>query len=192
MPANEAKQGKILMETERLVLREMIPADHEALCRIMCDEATMRTAYGRAFSAQEVRDWLNQHMKKYEAGGFGLWAVALRETGEVIGQCGLMPQAWRERQILELGYLFQRAHWHKGYATEAAMACKAYAFSALGADGVYAAVRDTNTASRRVAERIGMRVVDQDVRNLRNVDMNFLLYGVEKPTKTDEEAGNDR
>ncbi len=180
MSMNNLENGKVLMETERLVIREMVLSDHEALCKIMCDEDTMYTAYGRAFSVEEVQNWLNKSMEKYKIYGFGLWVVVLKETHEVIGQCGLMPQKWKEQEILEIGYLFRKAFWHKGYATEAAMACKEYAFSVLGADSIYAAIRDTNTASQYVAKRIGMNIVDQDVKDFRNVEMNFFLYCAER------------
>lgn len=170
--------GKLILETERLLLREMTQADLDALCKILCDEDVMRAAYESVFTREEAQGWLNRHLKRYREYGFGLWAVVLKETGKMIGQCGLTLQNWKEKEILEIGYLFQKAYWHKGYAQEAAIACREYAFSALHADCVYSTIRDTHIASQKVAVRNGMRVVDEAVKNFRGVDMNFFLYAV--------------
>ena len=178
--------GKIMMETERLIIREMVQSDLEALCRIMCDEEVMRAAYESAFSIEEVQGWLNRHLKRYEDYGFGLWAVVLKETNEMIGQCGLTLQSWKDKEILEIGYLFCKDYWHKGYATEAAIACKEYAFTVLDASSVYSTIRDTHTASQNVAIRNGMKIVDRDTKNFRYVDMNFLLYAVERKKALDK------
>lgn len=175
----------VMIETERLIIREMAQSDQEALCRILCDEEVMRAAYESAFTPEEAQNWLNRHLRRYEQYGFGLWAVVLKETNEMIGQCGLTWQHWREKEILEVGYLFQKAYWHKGYAAEAAVACKEYAFSVLHADRVYSIVRDTNAAAQRVAVRNGMKLIDNAVKNFRNVDMNFFLYSAKQPPEHD-------
>ena len=97
----------------------------------------------------------------------------------MIGQCGLTMQQWKEREVLEIGYLFQRRHWHKGYATEAAQACKHYAFNVLSADEVCSIIRNTNTASQNVAIRNGMTVVDTWIKHYRGVDMphdRYVIY----------------
>ena len=119
MAVQNTKRGRIITETERLIIREMVQSDFDALCKILCDEEVMRAAYESAFSVEEVQNWMSRHFKRYEEYGFGLWAVVLKETNEMIGQCGLTIQSWREKEILEIGYLFQKAYWHKGYATEA-------------------------------------------------------------------------
>ena len=85
-------------------------------------------AYEGAFSYSEVQEWLDRQIRRYQKWGFGLWAVILKETGGMIGQCGLTMQPWKEEEVLEIGYLFNRRFWHKGYAVEAARACKQYAF----------------------------------------------------------------
>jgi len=103
-----------LIETIRLIIREMVQSDYDALCGILCDEEVMRAAYESAFNLEETQNWLNRHLKRYEEFGFGLWAVVLKETNEMIGQCGLTMQGWREKEILEIGFLFQKAYWHKG------------------------------------------------------------------------------
>lgn len=160
----------IIMETERLILRKMETSDYRDLCKILQDEAVMY-AYEGAFSDEEARNWLNRQLRRYKEDGFGLWAVILKENGELIGQCGLTIQDIPDRQVVEIGYLFRRKYWHRGYATEAAKACREYAFHVLNVEEVFSIIRDTNTASRNVAERNGMEQVGSFVKRYRGVDM---------------------
>ena len=97
---------KIILQTERLYLRKLTPSDFPALCRIMQDEKTMY-AYEGSFSDKEVQDWLENQFNLYRKYGFGLWAVILKETGRMIGQCGLTMQKWIESKVLEICYLFE-------------------------------------------------------------------------------------
>lgn len=180
MAAKNKEHGRIITETKRLIIREMVQSDFDALCKILCDEEVMRAAYEKAFSVEEAQAWMNRQFKRYAECGFGLWAVVLKETNEMIGQCGLTMQGWREKELLEIGYLFQKAYWHNGYATEAAIACKEYAFSVLNANSVYSIIRNTHTASQNVASRNGMKMIDQFTKNFRCTDMNFFLYCAEK------------
>lgn len=80
--------------------------------------------------------------------------------------------------MMEIGYLFERTYWHKGYATEAARACKKYPFEILKADEVCSIIRDTNIASQNVAIRNGMVVKDSWVKHYRGVDMPHDRYVV--------------
>ena len=120
----------MILETERLYMRELRQTDIEALSKILQDEETMY-AYEGAFSDEEVQEWLDRQIARYKKWNFGLWAVVLKETDEMIGQCGLTMQPWKDNEVLEIGYLFQRAYWHKGYALESAKACKQYALKYL-------------------------------------------------------------
>ncbi len=165
----------MIVETERLYLREMDQADYDSLCKILQDEDTMY-AYEGAFSDTEVREWLDRQISRYRRWNFGLWAVILKETGEMIGQCGLTMQPWKDTEVLEIGYLFNRSYWHKGYATEAAKACKKYAFEILKADEVCSIIRDTNTASQNVAIRNGMTKADTWIKHFRGIDMPHYRY----------------
>ena len=169
----------MILETQRLALRELTQEDFGALCKIMQDEETMY-AYEGAFTDGEVQEWLDRQLTRYEKYGFGLWAVLLKETGELIGQCGLTMQPWKEQEVLEVGYLFRRDCWHKGYATEAAVACREYAFNVLNADEVCSIIRDTNLASQGVAKRNGMTPGDTWVKHYRGVDMPHIRYVVKK------------
>ncbi|MCB9498416.1 MAG: GNAT family N-acetyltransferase [Bacillales bacterium] len=169
----------MIIETERLILREMNQEDFSSLSRIMQDSDTMY-AYEWPFTDEEVESWLNKQMKNYEIYGYGLWAVILKETSEMIGQCGLTRQKINDRVVLEIGYLFQKEFWHKGYATEAAIACKDYAFNKLNAKEVYSIIRETNTASINVAKRNGMILKERFIKHYRGVDMPHVVFCVEK------------
>lgn len=170
-------ERKGLPKTERLYLRKMNQDDFGALCRILQDEETMY-AYEGAFSDREVQEWLDRQISRYQKWSFGLWAVILKETDALIGQCGLTMQPWKGTEVLEIGYLFNRAYWHKGYATEAAKACKRYAFEALEAKEVCSIIRDTNTASQKVAVRNGMTRRDMSIKHYKGVDMPHWRYAV--------------
>lgn len=165
----------IIIETDRLLLRELTPDDLPALRRLLQDDQAM-VAYEGAFSDAEVQDWLDRQLARYQRWRFGLWAVLLRESGQVIGQCGLTMQPWKGQEVLEIGYLLERAHWHHGYATEAARACKDYAFATLGATEVCSIIRDTNLASQRVALRNGMTPADTWTKRYRGVDMPHIRF----------------
>ena len=169
----------MVLETERLYLREMNQSDFTQLSKILQDESTMY-AYNGAFCNNETQDWLDRQIARYHEYGFGLWAVVLKETEEMIGQCGLTMQSWKDRQVLEIGYLLQKVHWHKGYAIESAKACKEYAFTKLNADEVFSIIRDTNTASQKVALRNGMTAIDTWVKHYRGVEMPHNLWSVKR------------
>jgi len=173
----------MILETERLCLREMTRADYPGLCKILQDPEVMY-AYEHAFSDQEAHDWLERNLQRYEEDGFGLWSVILKQTGEMIGQCGLTMQNVGGRRVLEVGYLFQKAFWHHGYAAEAAIACKQYAFEKLDAPEVFSIIRDSNTASQNVARRNGMVVRETFVKHYYGIDMPHLLFSVRR-----DEAG---
>lgn len=170
----------MLLETPRLALREMTECDLPALRAILQDEQTM-TAYEGAFDETMTRNWLQRMLDRYRVDGFGLWAVELRDTGTMIGQCGLTRQSILGENVIEVGYLFNRGHWHRGFATEAAAASRDYAFGQLGADRVWAQVRDTNIASMNVAIRLGMTVRGRFEKRYRGVDMPHLAFAVDRP-----------
>lgn len=168
------------LETQRLSLRELTKQDLPALRLILQDPETM-TAYEGAFDEAMTRAWLQRMRERYRNDGFGLWAVESRATHKVIGQCGLTIQRIFDEEVIEVGYLFNRAHWHRGYAGEAAAACVTYAFRELGAGRVWAQVRDTNIASMNVAIRLGMTVRGRFEKSYRGVVMPHLAFAIDAP-----------
>ncbi|WP_195268990.1 GNAT family N-acetyltransferase [Eubacterium sp. 1001713B170207_170306_E7] len=165
----------MILETERLALRKMDDEDFKDLCEILQDPVVME-AYEHAFDEVEVRQWLENQKRRYRENGFGLWAVVLKESGKMIGQCGLTWQQVGNNEVLEIGYLLKKAFWHRGYATEAAVACKKYAFEVLGAEQVYSIIRDTNSASEAVAKRNGMLLKGKMIKYYYGINMPHLLY----------------
>jgi RimJ/RimL family protein N-acetyltransferase len=154
--ADRSRVGAIL-ETPRLRLRELQQSDFDELYTMFNDPLVMRY-YPSTRDRQGTQQWIDWIRDSYAKRGYGLWAVELRSNGEFVGQCGLLLQDVDGAQHLEVGYLLKSTHWHKGYATEAARACKEYAFTTLGVPSVISLIRPVNTPSRAVAERNGMKV----------------------------------
>lgn len=166
---------RLILETERLQLREMEHSDMKDLSKILQDEEVMY-AYEGAFDDEETEAWMTRQLRRYEEFGFGLWGLFLKESGEMIGQCGITMQEYGTMQVPEIGYLLARAYWHRGYATEAAAACREYGFGVLHFDRLYSIIRDTNTASQRVALRNGMHPIDTIVKHFRGVEMPHIVF----------------
>jgi [ribosomal protein S5]-alanine N-acetyltransferase len=145
----------VILETERLRLREFTLADADALERVLGDSTAMEF-YPAAFDRAGVEAWIVRNQRRYREEGSGLWAVVLKASGEVIGDCGCVRQEVEGRTELEIGYHVRRDLWGNGYATEAARACLDYAFTRLGAAKTISMIRPENLRSRRVAEKTGL------------------------------------
>lgn len=113
--------------------------------------------YPRPYSREEVDEWIGRQIGRY-AMGAGLLGVVLRDSGTLIGDCGLVWQEVEGVEEPEIGYHVHREHQGRGYATEAARAVRDYAFGTLGCDHVISMIRPENLASRRVAEKNGLTV----------------------------------
>jgi RimJ/RimL family protein N-acetyltransferase len=170
---------KIVIETRRLVLREMTPEDLPAIREIVQDERTMY-AWDGAWSEEETVEGLETQIRGYREFGFGRWAVVLKETGRMIGMCGLMWWDIDQDRVPEIGYLFNRAFWRNGYAAEAAIACKRYAFDALDYTEAFSLIRDNNYASMNVAIRNGMFVRGRYTKRYKGQDMPHYIFSARK------------
>lgn len=175
----EINNPKNIVNTDRLYLREMNQNDIDDLKEILMDEEVMY-AYNGAFSLEECNSWLKNQLSRYETYGFGLWAVILKDSNEMIGQCGLTVQDFNGKNYLEVGYLFKKRYWKNGYATEASKACIDYAFEKLNADSVCSIIRDTNINSINVAKRNGLKEDGYMIKHYRNVDMPHIKYSINK------------
>lgn len=95
---------RLILETERLILREMVESDFPLLCRHLQDAEVMY-AWEHAYSDAEVQEGIDKQFQRYKQFGFGIWAVILKENGALIGQCGLSMQPCEDKEVLEIGYI---------------------------------------------------------------------------------------
>lgn len=173
----------IIVQTQRLYLRKIRKNDKLAISRILQDEKVMY-AWEHGFSDDEVIDWIEQNLMRYQRDGYSYWAVIEKNTGGLVGLCGLLSEKAGEENNIGVGYIFDKSFWHMGYAYESAFACVDYAFRVLGVDQVTAQIRPNNHSSIKVAEKLGMTVRSQFVKRYRGKDMVHLLYYIEKETET--------
>ena len=146
---------KMILETERLFLREMTMDDFDALYAVLSDSSIMQH-YPYSFDEERVRSWSERNMKRYTDDGFGLWAVCLKDTGEMIGDCGLTLQNIDGTMLPEIGYHIRRDQQRKGYAKEADAAVRDWAFQNTEYPALYSYCKYTNVGSFKTAESIGM------------------------------------
>lgn len=148
---------KVMLETERLWLRELTPEDFDAMFAIFGDAETM-LYYPQAYSREMLAAALQRQFASYAENGYGLWALILKSENQFIGDCGLLQQEVDGVQELEVGYHVNRKYWGQGFAPEAAKACFNYAFDVLGRKRMISMIRPENLPSRRVAEKNGLQI----------------------------------
>ncbi len=146
--------GKIILETERLRLREFEPTDVADVREMLTDDYAGRFFDRITADPGFAERWVERNLDRYRVDGHGLWVVETKAGGKFAGDCGLTLQKLGEGRLLEVGYHMTAAVRGRGYATEAARACLRYAFEELRADKVYSIVDCENVASFKVAERI--------------------------------------
>lgn len=150
----------MILETKRLLLWELKAGDLDALYRVLADSDIMQH-YPYTFDEGRVRSWIARNMDRYEKDGFGLWAVILKETGELIGDCGITMQNIHGCLLPEVGYHIRKDHQRKGYASEAAAACIRWAFEKHGFPAVYSYMKYTNIPSQKTAMKNGMVFLEE-------------------------------
>ena len=109
------------LETGRLILRAMDQSDFDAIYAIFCDPKVLTAFSQDSFSREQMQGWIDRNLDHQRRYGYGLFAVILKTTGELIGNCGLEHSDYRDTPCVELGYDFLSRHWNQGYATEAAL-----------------------------------------------------------------------
>lgn len=160
MSSTETSGAPVVVETPRLTLRHLTPADAGSLAAVWSDAEAMKY-FPRVLTPAQVKELIERNLQSYRKEGHGLYAVVLRATGEVIGDCGLLRQHVHGRDEIEVAYHFRPSVWGKGYATEAAGACVYHGFRSLGRNRIVALVRPENQPACRVAEKLGMTAEKQ-------------------------------
>jgi len=165
----------IILETLRLRLREFVAGDADPLAQVLSDPETMRY-YPAPYDRTGVEEWIARCQQRYRDDGVALWAMELKSSGELIGDCGIIRQEVEGERFFEIGYHLRRDLWGQGFATEAALACRDWAFAHLNIDRVISLIRPDNLRSRRVAERNGMTVWKE----VEWHGMRHCVYSIEK------------
>jgi RimJ/RimL family protein N-acetyltransferase len=145
----------MVAETERLRLRRFRREDAAALDRWAANREFQRFLGDPRPAEQSLRRY-NDHWERH---GFGICAVELKETGELVGRSGVaFHRIWPTDP--EVGWAIDPAWWGRGIATEAGAACVEWAFGALGYERVVSISVPDNLASRRVMAKLGFRVLE--------------------------------
>jgi [ribosomal protein S5]-alanine N-acetyltransferase len=144
------------LTTGRLKFRVMTASDLDFIAEMVCDPEVMRF-YPKVLDRPGAEQWLGRMLDRQAQDGYSLWHVADRNTGEPVGQVGLLKQEVDGVSEVEMGYMLRRRCWGHGYAHEAACAVRDYAFSALGKQRVISLVRPVNIPSQRVALSYGAK-----------------------------------
>lgn len=153
--------------TSRLILRYFTLEDTDALATILSDREVMQYSIGGVKTRSQTQEFINWVISHYQKHGFGLYAVTERETGRLIGYCGLLVWYFEEVIEIEIGYRLGTKYWGKGLATEAAMAVRNYAWDRLKINRLICLIQPENKRSLRVAQKLGMEF-----------EKSLMLYGL--------------
>ncbi|MBA2246958.1 MAG: GNAT family N-acetyltransferase [Chloroflexia bacterium] len=172
-----------MIETDRLLLRPMIAEDIDPLLMVFGDPLVMAAFDSAPFDRARMEDWVQRNLDHKDRHGYGLFTVILKEPGAIIGDCGLermeLDDGPATGSAVELGYDLRSDFWNRGLATEAAVAVRDHAFGTLRLPRLVSLIRQGNIASRRVAEKIGMRHERDIVRS----DHPYWLFGIDAPDR---------
>ncbi len=165
----------VTLETERLLLRMWRESDFEAYARFCSDPEVMQfLGEGRPLSRLEAWRHMATIVGHWHLRGYGIWAVEERETGKLVGRIGFFnPEGWPG---FELGWVLDREHWGKGFASEGARRALDYAFTEMNRDHVISLIHPDNIGSIRVAERLGEKLEGKT--ELFGHDV--LIYGIDR------------
>ena len=146
-----------IIETKRLLLRRLVIDDLDDLFALYRDPEIRKYFPEGTLNYEETKEelewFLNGHPRHPE---LGLWATILKETGQFVGRCGLLPWTIDGQDEVEVAYLIAKDHWRKGLGSEAAQGILQYGFEKLGLSRLICLIDKDNEASIKVATGIGM------------------------------------
>ena len=172
---------EIFVETERLILRELLPIDRNALFAMDSDpDVHIYLGNNPVKNIEQIDDNIKFIRKQYVDNGIGRWAVIEKSTNNFIGWAGLkLIRELTNNHIdyYELGYRLNKSYWGKGFATESAKASLQYGFNTLNLNKIYAIADSKNVASRNVIEKIGLKYIETFTNN----DTDHDWFEIHKP-----------
>jgi len=177
---------KIFIETQRFVIREILPSDIDGMYELHSDpEVHKYLANSTITEKEKIIDVINFVRKQYLDTGVGRWAIIDKNTNEFIGWTGLelvTEEINKHINFYDLGYRLIKRFWGQGIATETAVASLEYAFNNLNADEVFARADCDNIGSNNVLKKVGLRFIEKF--DLDGVKHNWYKIGKDEFTKT--------
>jgi ribosomal-protein-alanine N-acetyltransferase len=171
----------IILETNRLLLRHQLLADLDDLWALYCNPNITRYIPDAPRSRAEAQEELEWHMHGHpKHPELGLWATVHKETGKFIGRCGLLPWTIDGQSHVEVAYTLAQEFWGQGLATEVAQALLHYGFETLRLTRLICLIDPENTASQRVAEKIGM-TFERKVDGYEGDNVPFYIFSINRP-----------
>jgi RimJ/RimL family protein N-acetyltransferase len=167
-----------ILETERLILRRLVPGDLDNLFTLYSDPEVRRYFPEGVLTYEETKEELEWFLNGHpEHPQLGLWATIHKETGRFIGRCGLLPWTIDGQLEVEVAYLLGKDHWGQGLGTEAARGILHYGFETLNLPRLICLIDRENLASIKVATKIGMTFEKEG----EDDKGPFLLYSISLP-----------
>jgi [ribosomal protein S5]-alanine N-acetyltransferase len=155
---------KIITETERLIIREILPTDVDQMFELHSDPEVHTFLGNKTITCKEqaidIIKFVRQHYVDY---GVGRWAIIMKETNEFVGWTGLefvTTETNSHKNYYDLGYRLIKRYWGRGIATESAFASLDYAFNKLNATEVYGMAECENVGSNKVLKKVGLRFIE--------------------------------
>ena len=165
----------MVIETQRLILRELTQDDFDDLCSLISNPITM-SHYEKQYDLDGCRRWLDWCINSYKKNGFGLWAMILKENNQFIGDCGLSIQNIDGLLLPEVGYHIKHEYWRNGYGKEAGKAVIAWAFKNTKYESLYSYMTKDNIASYSTAISLGMK----KIKEYKSGNEELLVYKINK------------
>jgi len=171
---------KLILETDRLLLRHLVMDDLDELFALYSDPEIRQYFPEGILNYDDTKEELEWHMNGHPRHPeLGLWATVHKETGRFIGRCGLLPWEIDGKLEIEIAYLLDKKFWHQGLATEAAHGIMRYGFERLSLSRLICLIDPDNIASQRVAENIGMKL-EKKVDGIDGDNFPALIYAIHK------------
>jgi RimJ/RimL family protein N-acetyltransferase len=155
---------KIITETERLIIREILPTDVNEMFELHSDpEVHIYLGNKTVTSKEEIVDIINFLTQQYNTYGVGRWAIIDKKSNNFVGWTGLefvTKEINAHKNYYDLGYRLIKKYWGQGIATESAFASLDYAFNKLNASEVYAMADCQNEGSNKILKKVGLKFIE--------------------------------